>query len=217
LEALAVAGDLSRRDRRKLEVRTRILDAAAALFEEQGFDGTKVSDICERADVAHKTFFNHFQSKQRMLQSLASHLIDQLVADIESACRQGRSTKERLRHFFTHVASRAEEAGPMHRELLTELVHTVHVSAPKSADAHKLHVAFGEIIRVGLAAGEVTRRHDAETLTRMILGAYYVLMFDFVNLDQFPMRKQAMSVARFLEDALTAETTEDLTAEAQRR
>lgn len=93
----------------------------------------------------------------------------------------------------------------MHRELLTEVVHAVHVSAPKSEDARKLHDAFGEIIRAGLDAGEVTRSHDAETLTRIILGAYYVLMFDFVNLDGFPMRKQAMSVSRFLEEAIAAE------------
>jgi AcrR family transcriptional regulator len=205
LAALAPGSDLSRRDRRKLEVRNRILDAAAALFEEQGFDDTKVSDICERADVAHKTFFNHFQSKQRLLRSLASHLVDQLVADIDAACREGRSTKERLRRFFTHVADKADEAGPMLRELLTEVIHAVHLSSPKSEDARKLHDAFGEIIRAGLVAGEVTRRHDAETLTRIILGAYYVLMFDFVNLDGFPIRKQAMSVSRFLEQAIAAE------------
>lgn len=204
VEAVAIGGDLSRRDRRKLEVRSRILDAAASLFEEHGFEATKVSDICERADVAHKTFFNHFQSKQKMLRSLASHLVDQLVGDIESACREGGSTTQRLRRFFTHVADRAEEAGPMHRELLTEVVHAVHVSSSKSEDARKLHDAFGEIIRVGLDAGEVTRRHDAETLTRIILGAYYVLMFDFVNLDRFPIRKQAMAVSRFLEDAIAA-------------
>lgn len=93
----------------------------------------------------------------------------------------------------------------MLRELLTELVHAVHLSSHKSEDARKLHDAFGEIIRAGLAAGEVTRRHDAETLTRIILGAYYVLMFDFVNLDEFPIRKQAMSVSRFLEGAIAAE------------
>jgi AcrR family transcriptional regulator len=202
LESLAEARDLSRRDRRKLEVRNRILDAAADLFEEQGFEDTKVSDICERADVAHKTFFNHFQSKQRLLRSLAEHLVDQLVADIATACREGRSTQERLRYFFTYVADKAEEAGPMLRELLTELVHAVHLSPHKSEDARKLHDAFGEIIRIGASTGEVTRHHDAETLTRIILGAYYVLMFDFVNLDDFPIRERAMSMSRFLEDTI---------------
>ena len=41
-----------RRERRKQEVRGRILEAAHDLFEAGGVAGTRVSDICERADVA---------------------------------------------------------------------------------------------------------------------------------------------------------------------
>ncbi len=90
----------------------------------------------------------------------------------------------------------------MHRELLTELVHAVHQSPAKSEHARKLHDAFGAIVRDGLTAGDVSQRHDAETLTEMILGAYYVLMFSFANVDDFPIRKQASAAARFLADAL---------------
>jgi hypothetical protein len=60
----------------------------------------------------------------------------------------------------------------------------------------------------GLEAGDVTRRHDAETLTEMILGAYYVLMFNYANLDDFPIEKQATAVARFLGDALAPQAEE---------
>ena len=52
----------SRRERRKQEVRSRILEAANELFPIDGFQETRVDDICERADVAHKTFFNHFST-----------------------------------------------------------------------------------------------------------------------------------------------------------
>lgn len=194
--------DLSRRERRKLEVRERILEAAAGLFDEQGFHAAKIADICARADVADKTFFNHFQNKQGLLRELANHAVDQLVQDIEAARSGKRSTRDRLLAFFTLVARNCEEAGAMHRELLTELVHAVHGSPSKSENARKLHAAFAAIVRDGLAAGEVTRRHDGATLTQMILGAFYVLMFDFANLEDFPIRKQALSVARFLGDAL---------------
>jgi hypothetical protein len=91
----------------------------------------------------------------------------------------------------------------MHRELVTELVHAVHESPARSEHARKLHDAFGAIVSDGLAAGDVTRRHGAETLTEMILGAYYVLMFNYANLDDFPIRRQALAAARFLADALT--------------
>jgi len=201
--AVVVArADLSRRERRKPEVRDRILEAAADLFDTRGFQATKVSDICERADIAHKTFFNHFQSKHGLLTALAHHLVAQLVADVETTCRAESTTPARLRRFFDEIVRRAEEAGPMHRELLTALVHAVHDSPAKSDHARRLHEAFGAIVRDGLEAGDVTRRHDAETLTRMILGAFYVLMFDLANLDDFPIRRQATAVAGFLADAL---------------
>jgi len=201
---LSVArSELSRRERRKLEVRERILEAAADLFAEQGIQAAKVGDICTRADVADKTFFNHFQNKQGLLRELANHAVDQLVDDIAAARAAKHTTRERLLAFFAQIASNAEDAGPMHRELLTELVHAVHGSPSKSENARKLHDAFAAIVRDGLAAGEVTRRHDAATLTQIILGAFYVLMFDFANLDSFPIHRQSLSVARFLADALS--------------
>ena len=61
----------TRRERRRTEVRDRILDAARVLFDERGYDDTKVSDICERADLAYGTFFNHFGEKRELLRSMA--------------------------------------------------------------------------------------------------------------------------------------------------
>lgn len=195
--------DLSRRERRKLEVRERILEAARELFEAQGFAATRVAEICERADVAHKTFFNHFPGKQDLVRQIAELAIGELLVDIEAARKQGRSTAERLELFFRGVAERSLEAQPMFREVVTELVHVVHASDRRSEDARKLHDAFAAIVRDGLAAGDVTTRHDAETLTEMILGAYYVLIFNYANLEDFPLKEQATAVARFLADALS--------------
>ncbi|MEE9608543.1 MAG: TetR/AcrR family transcriptional regulator [Myxococcota bacterium] len=193
---------LNRFERRKLELRGRILDAAAELFGQQGIHASKVESICERADVARRTFFNHFPSKQHVVRELAGCSLDRLLVDIETARKAQRTTRDRLHHFFSSVADRTDEAGPMQREILTEFVHAVHESAEKSEHARKLHGAFEAIVRDGLAAGDVTRRYDVETLTEMILGAYYVLMFSFANLDDFPIRKQALAAARFLAGAL---------------
>jgi hypothetical protein len=96
----------------------------------------------------------------------------------------------------------------MFREVVTELVHVVHESGSRSEQARGLHDAFGAIVADGLAAGDVTRRHDAETLTEMIMGAYYVLIFNYANLDDFPLADQAAAVARFLGDALAPSSQE---------
>jgi AcrR family transcriptional regulator len=167
-----------------------------------------VAEICERADVANKTFFNHFHSKRDLVRELAGSSLEQLLVDLETARKEGRSPAERLARFFARTAQAAEEGGALHRELVIEFVHVVHGSRARSEHARKLHDAFGSIVRDGLAAGDVTRRHDAETLTEMILGAYYVLMFNYANLDDFPIGRQAAAAARFLADALAASPEE---------
>jgi AcrR family transcriptional regulator len=194
--------DLSRRERKKLAVRARILEVAAELFVARGLAATRVAEICERADVAQKTFFNHFASKQELLRELARHALEALLADVEEARKQERTTPARLLRFFAQVAERAEAGGAMHRELVTEIAHAVHASQRGSEHAQRLHGAFGALVRDGLAAGDVTRRHAPETLTEMILGAYYVLIFNYANIDGFPIRRQARAAARFLADAL---------------
>ncbi len=200
------AADLTRRERRKLELRGRMLGAAVALFDERGVRATKVADICARADVAQKTFFNHFASKGQLLRELADEASKQLLVDIELARKAGRGTRERLARFFAGVAERAAHAGPMHRELLTELIHAIHESGTEPDQARRLHAAFGALVRDGLAAGDVTKRHTPETLTEMVMGAYYALMFNWANLDAYPIHEQARAAARFLADALSRAT-----------
>jgi len=196
--------ELTRRARRKLEVRRRILEAAEALFDARGVAATRVAQICERADVAEKTFFNHFSSKQDLLRELAAAALGRLLADIEQARKRPGTTRERLVSFFGCIADRMEEAGPMHRELLTEIIHVAHEAQTEREQARVLKGAFGALVADGIAAGDLTRRHAPETLTDMILGAFYVLMFNWAHLEGYGLRRHALAAARFLGDAMAA-------------
>jgi AcrR family transcriptional regulator len=57
----------SRRERRKLDTRRSIRTAALTLFAEKGFEATTITDITDAADVAARTFFLHFASKETVL------------------------------------------------------------------------------------------------------------------------------------------------------
>ena len=43
----------------------------------------------------------------------------------------------------------------------------------------------------------------------MMLGAFYVLMFNWANLEGYPLRRQALAAARFLGDALAPSPSEE--------
>ncbi|MFE4948778.1 TetR family transcriptional regulator [Leifsonia sp. NPDC056665] len=51
------------RERKKLQTRTAIHEAAFRLIDSQGLDATTVEQICHQADVSGRTFFNYFPSK----------------------------------------------------------------------------------------------------------------------------------------------------------
>ena len=54
----------TRRERKKQATREAIHSAAVALVEERGLAGVTIEAITERADVAPRTFFNYFSSKE---------------------------------------------------------------------------------------------------------------------------------------------------------
>lgn len=51
------------RYRKKLKARLSVERAALELVIERGYDGVTVEDICARAEISKKTFFNYFPSK----------------------------------------------------------------------------------------------------------------------------------------------------------
>jgi AcrR family transcriptional regulator len=191
-----------RRERRKLEVRGRIVEAAIALFDERGFEATKVADICERADVVNKTFFNHFPTKQHLLREIAGSQITVLFADIAAVRERRASTRERISAFFERIANNIDAAGPMRRELLTEMIHSTESSGDGSVQSRRLQDAFAGIIRDGRVHGDVRADHSIATQADLVLGTFYALMFGWAHATDFPLRRRALAAARLLGDAL---------------
>src|SRR5439155_13550004 len=66
------------RQRRSLEKRARLEEAAIRLFGERGYEKTSVEEIARRAHLAVGGFYQHFKSKRQLLVALMDELVDHL-------------------------------------------------------------------------------------------------------------------------------------------
>ncbi len=190
----------SRTARNKREIRGRIVAAAAELFDEQGVEATKVEAICDQADIALRTFYNHFPSKRDVVEQLAIDATAVVAARIRSVHTDGCSTRERLALFFERSAEASMQGGPMHRELLGALV-AVNVGPRNLQAARDAMVA---LLQTGIEAGEVTPGHSAGTLADVVLGTFYRIIIDWTNVESYAIDEHLDNASRFLRDAIAS-------------
>ena len=58
--------------------RSRLLEAAKEVFEENGFLDARISDISERARLSHGSFYHYFESKEEIFREVAKGRENQL-------------------------------------------------------------------------------------------------------------------------------------------
>jgi AcrR family transcriptional regulator len=63
------------RQRRSLEKRARLKDAALALFNAHGYERTSIEEIAKRGNLATGTFYQHYRSKRQLLLVLMEDLL----------------------------------------------------------------------------------------------------------------------------------------------
>jgi AcrR family transcriptional regulator len=192
---------LSRGDRRKQETRARILDAAVELFGEVGFDATKIADVCERADVARQTFFNHFPAKSDLLAELMRRGGDFVSATLDSAWERGADTRERLALFFHDMIAATVEVGPASRDLVAHVVHS-RPDPERAEQALLVTSLLQDFVRRCVASGDVTRRHAPEALAALVQGALGALFMDWAERGGFDPERRAADLAALVADAL---------------
>ncbi len=103
------ASNLGLRERKKQQTRASIARAALRLFAERGYDETTLADIANAANVAPRTIFAYFESKEDILLCEENGFLSQLKQRLDER-PAGTTTVDAIREFLASLEHPNEEA-----------------------------------------------------------------------------------------------------------
>jgi AcrR family transcriptional regulator len=102
-------------ERRKLQLRDEIVDAAFEVFAERGYHDAGVADIAAHVGIGHSTFYRHFDGKRDILDKVISGLIERLLTalgaenapDAAASLDEYRTQVQRIAEILHEICSDA--------------------------------------------------------------------------------------------------------------
>ncbi|MEU6712288.1 TetR family transcriptional regulator [Nonomuraea sp. NPDC046802] len=173
----------TRRERKKRQTKELLVATALRLFAEQGYEETTVAQIASVADVATKTFFNYFPSKEDVLFAEIDGYMD-VVADVVAARQPSdtvadvllRTCEQVIVHYLTAsptadddelaevyerlvVTVPAVRAKALHRmfDMQRTIAHTLLEAFPGRLDPVSAAAATGALVGAVQGAGMAVR------------------------------------------------------------
>lgn len=70
MDGAAMENTPNRNSRRREQTRTKLIEAAKTLLARQGAERTRINEITELADVGFGSFYNHFDSKEAIVEAV---------------------------------------------------------------------------------------------------------------------------------------------------
>jgi AcrR family transcriptional regulator len=128
--------------------RARILDAAEAVFADQGASAS-TEEVARRAGVAVGTVFRHFPTKEALLQALVGDLVLRLEDEVKVLVADGDPATG-LFTFFTSMVERAAA-----RKTVVDLLATTGIDLSVAKPVHVLQPSIEALLTRAQQAGAV--------------------------------------------------------------
>ncbi|HHY15447.1 MAG TPA: TetR/AcrR family transcriptional regulator [Firmicutes bacterium] len=192
--------ELSRRERKKIESRARILKAARALFQGKDYDSTSVEEIAERADVSKSTFFNYFPTKESLLDSIAADEVEEIEHLIEADLVGVESPVMKIRIALKHFAMDSISFLKVTRKVM---VATIFKDEGYPMPVKQMEGLLVELIEEAQKREEIAPHFDPDDLAKALLGMYFAAFFKWIKHDQLAVPSSEAGFESFLDIIFT--------------
>lgn len=169
----SAAATPGKRERTKVQNRSAILDAACAVFAEQGYDGASIRDVIRRTGLASGTFYNYFPDKESVFHAVIEERTRELRARLRSVRQKETELDAVVREGFRVYFSFIVEDRPLF-ELLRRNAGTVHALVDTPALESGIAELFEDLRALALR-GDLPPMIDLDYLSAAMGGVAFEL------------------------------------------
>jgi AcrR family transcriptional regulator len=186
------------RERKKQRTRQLIAETARRLFQERGFDGVTVDDVAHAAEVARKTVFNYFPTKEDLFFSGFEAFQERLLSAVRHR-EPGESMVRAFSRFLVESRGLLAADDPGAIERLYEVNRLIAESPALLTRERQIFAGYTDAL-AALIAEEIGARPGAATpwvAANAIIGLHIALV-DHVRRQLLAGERDPRRIARRL-------------------
>jgi AcrR family transcriptional regulator len=169
--------ELSLRERKKLQTRQLIADAARRLFADRGFEAVPVAEIARAADVSEATAFNYFPTKEDLVYNRLEAFEEELLSSIRER-PAGESVLAAFGRFVSAPRGLLASTDPARVEHLAAISRVIAQSPSLLTREHEIYASYTDALAELLAAETGTGPDNLEPwiVARALIGLHQAVV-----------------------------------------
>lgn len=164
--------DPTMRERKKEATKSKIQQTAIQLIHECGYAATTMQLVAEKADVALRTLYNYYPSKEAIVGSYMRDVVREQEEQHWEDLISLESTKERLIMVCKKTAEWSVE-NPVLSEIYASDPRNYCYSATGEIPRSGLEELAAKIFEIGQQQGDISKYASTEVLVRQFMGILY--------------------------------------------
>ncbi|WP_028219130.1 TetR/AcrR family transcriptional regulator [Paraburkholderia oxyphila] len=194
-----------RRARKRQQMLAHLSTAAAALFEAAGYDAVTMEQIADRADVARRTLYNHFATKEAVLAYWLEAELARDLAHLEREVTRRRSFVARVNCVLDASAQWCERHPAYLMAYLRHRFSTIGGGEGETPEgAGDIVAMWRQLIAAGQRDGELSKGGDPAQLAVWFHHLYLAALLRWLSTPGVVLRKEFRAIVRLFVDGARA-------------
>ncbi|PIC98137.1 MULTISPECIES: TetR family transcriptional regulator [unclassified Sporosarcina] len=188
--------------------KTAIIHSAIEVFQEQGIEKTKISDIVKRAGIAQGTFYLYFPSKLSLMPAIAEVMVMKTIEIVKQTVDDEATYPKQFEQMVEAIFEVNKEYYEILAVIYSGLASTEHIREWESVYA-PFYEWISEKLEAAKIAGAVRQSIKPDRTAKIIIGLIESTaeqVFLYAQHDESEADRQKEEVLDFMSHALHFQT-----------